>query len=208
MKIIKFICLLILAITYSCSADNNGNNDYILWGDEPWFYGYTLYLRFQDASSNDLIKGIEYDGDKIRYGFATVNPDLYALKFVFPDGILTPWKPEPQPGVILAEHAPTLFLETEKDDYYFILRSSSVNWRDFGEERVYFPFSEKLTFELTCPYVFGDDAVHEIITYWKEGNVSTCSCLCYCIELEGKEYTQITHAQYDQSSVATIILDR
>ena len=199
----------------SCSADINGDDGPLKGGEVP-FYHHALMLSFQDASGNDLVKGFEDDAEITTHMFPTVNPDLYKLEVIFPDGFLNPWKPDPQPGVILAERVPQLyvvtdyaeFLETGNDDYYFWLESQSVKWIMDEAERLCLPFPKMLTFELTFPNLFGDDAVHEIVTFWKEGNGPTNSCLCYRIELDGKEYTQIAHQKLNQISVATIILDR
>jgi len=71
-----------------------------------------------------------------------------------------------------------------------------------------------LTYKLKCPYVFGDEAVHEIVTYWdipktKSGDGSVYA-KCNRIEFEGKVITPITYEyslnKYVYISYATIVL--
>ena len=92
------------------------------------------------------------------------------------------------------------------------------------------PFNEKATFQLSCPYIFGDNKVHDIATWWKPEKIADAwlghrflelAPSCYRIEIDGKEITEITYVSdlpYNQSgsihgqagpySIATIVLDR
>jgi len=140
-------------------------------------------MAILDASGNDLVKGIDVVNEVI------VKPDFYTLEVVseplVPNYSLYPY--------------PSLEVYIYYNHYYLLLRTSS--------NRNYKPAS-KLIFKLKCPHIFGDDNVHEVVTYWKAGNKPTKSRICYLIELEGKEFTQITYEEYKQLSRATIVLDR
>ena len=93
--------------------------------------------------------------------------------------------------------------ETEDNDDYFVLETMTWIFDECPHP------AEMLTFKLSCPSVFDNDIVHEIVTYWKESKKATGIRLCYRIELDGKECTEeITHEQHNQISRITIILDR
>ena len=55
------------------------------------------------------------------------------------------------------------------------------------------PEEKTLTYKLKCPYVFGDEAVHEVVTYWNipkaKSSVNDHYAKCYRIEFEGNEIT-------------------
>ncbi|MDR2911434.1 MAG: hypothetical protein LBV47_08775 [Bacteroidales bacterium] len=69
------------------------------------------------------------------------------------------------------------------------------------------PFTEKIILRLTCPYLFGDNEAHDIVTWWEpyiyENGEESIYAVCYRIEFEGKEIT-LDGQHYD---VPTIILD-
>ena len=70
------------------------------------------------------------------------------------------------------------------------------------------PIEKKVTLKLKCSYLFGDDEVHDIVTWWKPQK-GTRNSLCYRIEFGGKEYTDIDHVKTDlYHSIATVVLDR
>ena len=205
--------------TTSC---NNADNELLL-NSQPPEYIHCLYLSFLDTSGNDLIKGIGYDwfqpeGDesgeiasreKERGGL--VKPDLYTLDVVFPDGIENPWYPKPQPGVILEPRTPYMGVWKRTSDHppydpkgYYLTFSTS-SYREFVFQQ---PFAEKITFRVKCPYVFGDDATHDIVTWWvHERQDYALGTKCYRVEFDGKEYTQITYEYGDQMSLATVVLE-
>lgn len=76
---------------------------------------------------------------------------------------------------------------------------------------------EILTYQIVCPYIFGDDDVHAVTTYWKEqgkedGMVNKEYFMeCYKVEFEGKVINDINHdwerLLYESNSVA-ITIDR
>ena len=67
----------------------------------------------------------------------------------------------------------------------------------------------EITYTLTLPHIFGDSDAHEIVTYWCDPSTGpSYYSVCYKVEIDGKEFTDIAYANYQQMSVATIVLDR
>jgi len=205
------------------------------------FYDHSLLLSFRDISGNDLVKGIGYDpenkkpGETVLWKYGTdeymivksedlggiVQPDLYTLEYIFPDGIPNPWKPPP--GIIIFgfmavgsnENVPQLSLQTGLS--FFPTATSAVN---MDYDYLYFSngsyragylirdceFPEKIIIRFTCPYLFGDNEAHDIVTWWKKDATGSLRAECYRIEFEGKEFTDITLTPLHQ--ISTIILDR
>jgi hypothetical protein len=139
MKTIKFIILfLAILMTNSCSKDETGitpkfiDEEIIVEGIP--FREHLLWLGFQDASGNNLLKGIGYDIWKDgEYVTATkedpesgiIKPELYTLEYIYPDGIPNPWKPGPAPMInvdgvwiptyILDERHPEIYLNSKNE---------------------------------------------------------------------------------------------
>ena len=100
------------------------------------------------------------------------------------------------------------------ENYYFLMFSTpgSPTYNIHGDNKDKIenkiPFSEKITFTLKCPYPFGNNSAHEIVTWWKPYNMFRGGTICYHIEFEGKI---ITEFQYDTEincfSIATIVLE-
>jgi len=201
MKKFNVLASLAFIIMYGCNKDK-----YTM----P--YDYFLYLSILDASGNNLAKGIDcyvWDSEEgkrselVSNDGGVVKPDLYTLEVVFPEPCMDTYHPQPLPGVYsYDEHVPELAVHKIDDDYFLYLRTNS----NYEESACSKP-AEMLIFKLKCSYIFDDDVVHEIVTYWKEGNKPTHSRLCYRIELDGKETTEeIVYEYHNQTSRATIIL--
>ena len=187
------------------------------------FYQHLLWISFQDATGSDLVTGIGFDywvtnsngliitGGEDEPG-GTVKSELFSVEYVYEDGIPNPWKPEPKPGVIYVENHPEIGLR--KGKYYSKEFPMNVNYdylmfdtKSLRDER--FPFAEKIIIRLKCSYIFGDDEVHDIITWWKpyiyENRDSSIYGVCYRIEFGGKEFLVEI---FENAAVATIILDK
>ena len=69
---------------------------------------------------------------------------------------------------------------------------------------------EMITYTLTCPQLFGDDVEHEIVTYWTKETRSLQQDIMKCsrVVIDGREITDISYANDEQVSIATIVLDR
>ena len=190
------------------NEESKENPEHIIVDIYP-FYQHSLYLNFQDASGNDLLEGSEFIWDS-EFGMRDpVKPEFYTLDIIFEDGIPNPWKPEPKPYVIYDVNYPRLYLaktitplESLEKSLWF--ETQSYKFTGFAEALLYgwdieyCDFAEKIIFRLTCPYIFGDNEAHDIVTWWELHEYYT---ECYRVEYGGKEFPV-------EESVATIILDR
>ena len=174
----SFYLLMIIIVCMSCRGGGKYDKPYTL---------HRLWLSFQDASGNDLLQGIDS-----MEGY--INPDEYTLKVIWEDPC---W---------LATGAHSSRLGIWKYESRYIM-SVTV---DTGFYEGCDALNRKLVFQFTCPYVFGDNEVHNIVTFWKRkrSNRPTSDNPCYRIEFDGKVITGITHKDYNQLSLATIVLDR
>ena len=217
MKNLKLIALLaVVAITLSNCFHVEETESIILDCCNDT-YTHTLVLSFQDASGNDLLKHL---GES----------ELYSLKTVFEDGIpnhyaipvVNLWSP-------WTETRETMYNYPYSADYVcFEIRAYS--YKDIFDVKGNLyqenPFAEKITFKLKCPYLFEDDATHDIVTWWElvvEGRYMTEEEIiarnavgiyevgqyyeykypkCYRMEFGGKEFT------VTDGYIATIVLDK
>ena len=203
MKTIKLVIFLIIIIMSSCIKNNKNGVS---------LFEYTLFINIQDLSGNDLLKGIGFeDSNPANEPFGRyVKLDLYTLEVVFPEPCMDIYHPKPQYGVILDDFFPKLSISINGiasdyiNDNVSYLALSTQSWINDECSKP----AEMLIFKISCAYIFGNDAEHEIVTYWKKGREITNSRICYRIELEGKEFTEITYLWQNQMSKATIILDK
>lgn len=179
---------------------------------EPASVVYNLGLSFQDASGKDLVKGIELEewwptGTSMENTTnGSVKPDLYVLDIILSEPCEN-WDNDiynapARPGFIPDVNRPTLLMKRFKNDSYLI-NSFSFWISSCPEEKI-------LTYKLKCPYVFGDEAVHELVTYWDipdtKSSYNTYFAKCYLIEFEGKAITP-TLIDQERVYVANIILN-
>ena len=201
------VLLLTMLIINSCGKDEN-KEDTInpLCRDccHP-YYGHVLWLGFQDVSGNDLLKGSEFE---LLYNyngiFDTVKPEFYTLEIIYDKGIINPWV---EPGhykngtddIIY----PKLYIANESFVSLGFLNNGREYLQFFTEStRLAGNFPKKIIFRLKCPYLFGDNKVHDIVTWWKFID-TYCAPLCYRIEYGGKKFpVEII----DNAIVATIVL--
>jgi len=148
-----------------------------------------LWLSFQDVSGNDLVEGIKFWG--FDYGGGSgfmvgpggmVENELYVLEHVYP-GHNTIRSLHLNKGKPFSKVFPEL---NGKYDYLHF-----HSWPNYFE---------KIIIKLTCPYVFGDDTVHEIVTWWKK--TERLGALCHRIEFGDNEITEITYI-YDDFATLT-----
>ena len=172
MKTIKLVFIFIVVATLcSCNPCRRG----------PW-HEYLLDLSFQDASGNDLLSGIEYDAYLYDPHRGTIKKELMHLSIYY-DGIYS------LSSVALGEIA--VSIHQKSDSIYYIAQDFAFNKCD--------PYVDKIIFRVRCPYVFGDNYIHEIITYWRPAKNDFFEC--YRIEYEGKEITEI------KNNIGIIILE-
>ena len=235
MKTLKFLNLLIsILILTNCTHSNQSNAH-----DDLSINMYDhLLLRLLDSSGNDLIKGIglEYwhrmdsipEEDAV---IGSVSRELYSLEDIYhPDPFMN-WFAQkktrsPSDGIF------DIGIERlSKNDFNFLLFTfySFAICNDIRFEGSY-PPADKIVSKLKCPYIFGDDAEHEITTYWRikskreafnENYVETYVSELFSIELDGKEATELTYLSdliddpYDPivsdrnyAKLATFVIDR
>jgi hypothetical protein len=155
---------------------------------------YNLGLSFQNVSGNDLVKGIglvEWSPDTPMEDaqWGTVTPDLYVLDIIVFEPCAN-WDNEiyntpARPGFIPDVNRPKLGMQRNNNGICYLNNSFSVPVNDCPEERI-------LTYKLKNPYVFGDEAVHEFVTYWdipksNYAHTSERFAKCYRIEFDGVE---------------------
>lgn len=186
------------------------------------FCAQELLLRFQDASGNDLVKGIDFWGEvhadyplgiyqeqgNEKHAWGYVKREVYTLEYIYEDVYVEkdiikeledgPWFFGVRPiglrkGKPFSKKYPNL---NGKYDYLYFLTDGK------GSPGKEYPFREKVTLRLTCHYIFGNDVAHDIVTWWKPGEDTYInndkipgiwSPICYRIEFGGKEITEITY---------------
>lgn len=157
---------------------------------------YNLALGFQDASGNDLVKGIKLDD------YATVNRNSYELYIIASDSCKS-WydgindKPDPdidRPRLGMYQYNGCCYLTN-------IFR---VPINDCPQEEI-------LTYKLKCLDVFGDEEVHEMVTYWDIPKVKGDNdhiAKCFLVKFDGTEITPIPTDKTESAYYAvTIILN-
>ena len=178
MKTYLFTGLLGLIILSSFSSCRTSDH-------EPDLVFYNLALSFQDASGKDLVQGIELEHESGSVSVeqaqsGLVKSDLYTLKVV---------TSQPCEDVIASKSknyipdSPRLGM-TKYNGYSFLTN-------DFGMDASYCPDEKVLTYKLKCPTVFGDEAEHELVTYWEVPKIQNnfAKAICNRIEFEGKVIT-------------------
>lgn len=193
----RFSTIFILAIA---SFMLSSCGDYILAGKGMIKLGdqmqYSMSFVFRDAEGNDLSKGIGVEdaypnlskeqitfGEVLDYKLDIILSDPGEL---FNNKLYNVNDPE---AVELAYNPPILIYQYTEDNIYlgnnFLLYTGIVNPQD------------KLTYEITCPHIFGDNEIHVITTYWKKDLGEKISTTyfpeCYKVEFDGKEITDIGH---------------
>jgi hypothetical protein len=191
MKKLKMIGLLALMLNFSsCNLLSSH--------DEPEFVSYNLHLNFQDGSGNDLVKGIELNTSS-----GSVKDSLFTLDIIVSEPCKnwdnkiynTPARPGFEPDV----NRPKLGM-AKSNSYCYLTSAFQLPVNDCPEEKM-------LTYKLKCPHVFGDDAIHEFVTYWDipKDKINN-SAKCNRIEFEGNDIAPTPVDKYEQSYTATLIL--
>ena len=222
-KSIKLIAMLTVVATLSCNSyDTEESSNWT--GLPATSYIHRLFLSFQDASGNDLVESVssnllqfmKEDGES-RYN---LKPELYSLEYVYENINQDPWKQKIS-AVIYDPIYPKISLhngkwlneeypEVNSDYYYLDFYGRSLNsfyYYIWQGRNIKVPFAKKIIIKLKYPDLFGDDAIHEIVTFWKPYTSPPAHAICYRIVFKGKEVT-VTQTKYDAFSVATIVLDR
>jgi hypothetical protein len=205
MKTLKISGLLVLVIMNFTSCD-------LFFGHhEPEFFTYNLGLSFQDASGNDLVKGIGLEWwmdstfipeEQAQSGI--VKYDLYVLDIIISEPCKN-WdsKIYNTPGSDVIR--PGLVMDRYNNGYHYLENDFRLPVKDCPEEKI-------LTYKLKCPYVFGDEAVYEFVTYWdipKSNYAHTRERFAKCcrIEFGGNEITpQFSKEIYKNGNYVAMIM--
>ena len=197
MKVLKLIGLLFMVVV--CASCEKPAPDPI--------YTRYLCLSFRDVSGNDLVNGIGFevwrDGGYVTGGEddtgGIIKPELYTLFFICEDknaNRLNYMSPNP---IMALQKSGSIEVPHPYMNNYDYLTFDIITEKSK-------PFVEKITLKLKCSYLFGDNEVHDIVTWWERQSKGD---LCYHIEYGGKEYTEIDHVKlYPYPSIAMIVLDR
>ncbi|HMM04080.1 MULTISPECIES: hypothetical protein [unclassified Dysgonomonas] len=204
MKTLKISGLLVFVIM-------NFSSCFLFPDHEPETVTYNFGLSFQDTSGNDLVKGIGLEWwldstfiseEQAQSGI--VKNDLYVLDIIVSEPCKN-WdnKIYNTPGSDVIR--PILGMVRYNNGYRYLDNDFSLWVNDCPEAKM-------LTYKLKCPYVFGDEAVHEFVTYWDIPKVKSSGqtfAKCYRIEFNGNEIIpQFSKERYTSGCyIATIILN-
>jgi hypothetical protein len=211
MRTFKFLGILALMATGSSSCDL-----ILSFGKlPPATVSYQLDLSFQDASGNDLAKGIglwEWIPGDLPQEQATggaVKPELFVLDIMISEPCST-WdnkyyNASPRIGFQPDINRPQLSMSRYENGCWYLGAKLSLPDGDCPEQKT-------LTYQLKCPYLFGDEAVHEFVAYWSITNRRKTNTYAVCdrIEFEDKVIIPKTSEgsqKYVYTSYATIILE-
>jgi len=194
MKTLKTLGLLLSVMMSFSSCEFLFNQN----SDVPRQAYYPLGLCFQDASGNSLAKGIGLEHwipSDAPVEYATrgdVIPDLYTLDIL----VFEPHN-NIEPYVIPNAFHRRLTTNTFWGSWHLT--------NDFPLSVDKYPDTKKIIYRLKCPYVFGDEEVREVVTYWTKTTKSgvNFNTECYRIEFEGNEYKITNTGGY---YTATIVL--
>ena len=189
MKTLKMLSIVALIMLLSCESSSH---------TEPEFVGYNLYFNFQDSSGNDLVKGIEIDASS-----GAIENSLYTLDIMISEPCWN-WDNDiynapARPGFEPYINRPKFGLSIH-NDYSYLTSQFSLPLNDC-------PKQEILTYKIKCPYIFGDDAVHELVTFWNIPNERNPSAQCYRIEFEDHEIIPTSMENYEYNYKASIVLE-
>jgi hypothetical protein len=147
---------------------------------------YNISFVFQDAEGNNLAEGIDLedwtpvDVPKEQATFGQVVSD-YKLDIIL--------SKQSDKFNSTNEYYHPILIYTKTDDCICI-GNNLILYTGLAEPQ------NKLTYHITCPYIFGDEEIHVITTYWKElGNKHNATYLaeCYMVEFDGQTITDIRH---------------
>lgn len=167
MKYLKIAFILAFVATVNIGCDK-------IQESQPPAYCYSINISFTDKMGNDLVAPLGKDrwhpNNVDTYWTGAINPDKYTLDYVFPN-------PEPQierPGLIEPDYKGPAFWMAKSDDKYQLTSDFHEQYTE-GEGKWYlmtgvassqsYP-QESTTFRMVCPTIFGDNSVHELVTYW------------------------------------------
>ena len=207
MKTLKLISILLMAAMFSSCLKKGA--------DRGPYYLHYLFLSIQDASGADLVKELGlHELNSVDFvppyqgGYLSINPELYTLEAVYPEEFMEPtWGINHEPDAFVEKPVvlhPCLEYVIVEGVYYLVFFPHISYGRHEGT-----PPAPEITYRLTCPTIFGDDEVHQIITYWKPPHQTfNIHQKCYRIVYSDIDISDITVDKYDHLYYATIQLEK
>jgi len=167
MKTFKSLTLKVLLFAAMCNLGSC-----FLMHEEPEEVAYFLFLGFTDASGNDLVKDIE---------MLPAN-NCYRLDVTLSEPCKS-WNNDTYnyPGSDVLR--PTFWNKHNDGNYNYLTSYFYIPADDCPEIK-------KLTYKLKYPELFGDNEVHEFVSYWtisKNKQISIYYATCERIEFDGKK---------------------
>lgn len=129
---------------------------------------YNLAFNFIDSSGNNLLDGIDKSTER----------ELYIIPKNYKNG-----EELDGPDRFQIKYESYLNITSFKN----ISNTLTASYSSLSQDL------RKIAYQIKCPYVFGDEEIHEFVTYWdlclipKDGRQAKC----YRIEYEGKTYTPL-----------------
>ena len=215
-----FTIIVFVVATFILSSSSCGYSiDGVKIGDEML---YNIGFVFQDAEGNNLAEGIDLE-DWIPANLPKEQATSGQVASYYKLDIILSKQSDKFDNTTykyIRNYAHTgPILNTDTDVNYPKLTYRKINGCVFiGNSFLLYTGlvepQDKLTYQITCPYIFGDDEVHTITTYWKElGDKiqNTYFGECYKVEFDGQTITDIGHGSGDriyQTNDVTLTIER
>jgi hypothetical protein len=172
---------------------------------EPDFVEYNLFFSFRDVAGNDLLKGIGLENwccpadipEKQAHS-GSVKSDLYVLSIIASnqcEDVTDSWNTSHGLGKGYRVYNSLGMSRLNSNSYSYLTTNCRLAVNDCPDEKV-------LTYKLKYPYVFGDEAVHEFVTYWEIPKIRNMSAYAKCthIEFESRVITQMIYEDYNNDN--------
>lgn len=181
-------CLLASIVSCSKSEDD-------LWQDPA--INYLISISFQDSQGNDLVRQLaeglkDSQGRDLLHNSAEgLKQDDCSLDIILDnpgdkyDNSIYNWKRTEDVGMPLDDNQPFFHVieYTQENDEKWDVISGYEPFYDgywylhnqFNLTTELVDFQGKLTYLIKCSKIFGDDSIHELVTYWERVSLSTGS---------------------------------
>lgn len=153
------------------------------------YYDYNLSISFRDSTGKDLVKGmgLEELENKSRTTPDYINTDLFRLNIKLSSAKKN--TTVMRLDLLQYDNNVSLFLnEYDDSKYEFVSHRLQQELQDYD-------FQDSMTYELTCPYIFGDEKQHMIKTWWTKSadditkvyNDTHYNAQCTRITIDGRD---------------------
>ena len=163
---------------------------------------YILLLNIKDALGEEKLRNIPLDEldnfpGALEMGHGYVSPEAYKLTVVMPD-MCAKYAESSDKN----RYSPKLWVvEIEQHLYILLMDRSPLRC----------PAVETITYKLFCPYIFGDDREHIIVSSWRPNSLAISDNTCFHITLDGN-VLPVTQGKLPNStkdlSIAWVVLGR